>query len=79
MTKYVNLGGSSNVLAYEIGFDYIDVIFGGTNLIYRYSYRSAGMQAVETMKRLATSGSGLNSYINRYVRKQYESKMQIKY
>lgn len=69
---YKNLGGNSNIQWFIIGDDYIDVKFGTGNP-YRYSYRSAGREKVETMKELARKGEGLNSYINRYARKDYEN------
>ena len=71
MQRYKNLGGNSNVIAYLKGKDYIDVQFG-TGKIYRYSYRSAGASKVEQMKILADQGRGLNSYIMRYARNDYE-------
>ena len=72
MQMYKNLGGDSNIKCYEIGNDYIDVIFYGTAKTYRYSYASAGGQNVERMKRLAQQGEGLNSYIMNYARFSYE-------
>ena len=72
MQMYKNLGGDSNIRCYEIGDDYIDVIFYGTAKMYRYSYASAGRQKVEQMKRLAQQGEGLNSYIMNYARFSYE-------
>lgn len=69
---YNDIDGDSNVDSYIIGPDFISVIFYGTTQVYRYSYRSAGVENVETMKRLAQSGDGLNSYINTYCRKLYE-------
>ena len=71
MQLYNNLGGNSNVRAFSIGVDYIDVQFNGGS-VYRYSYRSAGREKVEQMKRLAVQGIGLNSYIMRNARKDYE-------
>ena len=71
MTHYRNTGGNSGVAGYEIGDDYIVVAFSGGGT-YTYSYRSAGMANVETMKRLATRGSGLNSFINTTVKFNYE-------
>lgn len=68
MERYRNSGGDSGVSAFEIGEDFIIVQFSGTARTYRYSYRKARQNHVETMKRLARSGSGLNTYINRYVR-----------
>jgi hypothetical protein len=71
MILYKNLNGNSNVLAYEIGPDYINVQFKGTAKIYCYSYQSAGAGNVEAMKRLAQNGSGLNSFINKNVKYLY--------
>lgn len=71
MVQYKNLGGNSNVRAFSIGKDYIDVQFRNGS-IYRYSYRSAGSMKVEHMKKMAVQGWGLNSYIMRNARKNYE-------
>lgn len=73
MEVYKNLGGKSGVRAYAIGDDYIDVMFS-SGAVYRYSYRSAGAQKVEDMKILAVQGHGLNSYIMRHARFNYERK-----
>ena len=72
MERYRNSRGDSGVLAYETGVDYIRVKFSGTSRIYTYSYRKAGSVHVEHMKELARRGSGLNSYINRYVKNLYD-------
>lgn len=71
MIRYQNLNGNSNVFAYEIGDDYVDVKFIGGS-VYRYSYSSAGSYHIEKMKELAIRGYGLNSYIMTYVKYQYE-------
>lgn len=71
MQAYKNLGGNSNIRAFFIGEDYIDVQFNGGS-IYRYSYKSAGIAKVEQMKKLAMEGCGLNSYIMRNARMDYE-------
>lgn len=71
MERYANRGGNSGVRGYSIGEDYIDVMFS-TGAVYRYSYRSAGVAKVEEMKRLAVAGQGLNSYIMRHARFNYE-------
>jgi len=75
MQSYKNLGGDSGVSAYEIGNDYIKVEFQG-GALYLYNYNSAGSQHIETMKQLANAGEGLNSYINRNVKKEYASKLR---
>ena len=72
MERYRNSGGDSGISSYEIDDDFIIVKFSGTFRTYRYSYPKAGQHHVENMKRLARSGSGLNSYINRYVKKLYD-------
>lgn len=72
MERYMNRSGDSGVSGYEIGFDYISVRFSGNSRIYTYSYRRAGNMHVENMKRLAQSGSGLNTYINKYVKNLYD-------
>ena len=71
MQNYLNLGGKSGVEAFEIGTDFIKVIFT-SGVIYSYTYRSAGINKVEEMKRLALNGCGLNSYIMKYAKFDYE-------
>ena len=72
MEKYRNSNGNSGVSAFEIGDDYIVVKFKATIKPYKYSYKKAGKHHVEKMKLLAKSGSGLNSYINSYVKFKYD-------
>lgn len=69
---YKDIDGDSNVNSYEIGPDYIAVIFNGANKVYRYSYARAGQIHVENMKRLAETGDGLNAYIKKYCNKLYD-------
>ena len=71
MQRYLNKSGDSGISAYEIGNDFIKVRFSSGS-IYTYSYRKAGQGNVDTMKRLAVSGSGLNSYINSNVKFKYD-------
>lgn len=73
MERYKNSGGNSGVSAYEIGSDYILVLFKGNSKPYRYSYTGgAGSHHVENLKRLARSGSGLNAYIIKHVKDKYD-------
>ena len=72
MMIYKNNNGNSNVSSYEIGDDFIEVLFNGTPKIYRYTYKSAGKSNIENMKDLAKNGSGLNSFINTNVKYLYE-------
>lgn len=73
MTTYKNLGGDSGVASYEIGEESIEVQFND-GMIYLYTDDSAGSENIEEMKRLAIAGEGLNSFINRVVKKRYASK-----
>jgi hypothetical protein len=75
MDHYKNLGGNSNVTAYEIGNESIAVQFGDGS-VYSYTYLSAGRDNIEHMKELAIAGQGLNSFINRVVKKLYASKLR---
>lgn len=72
MERYRNLSGNSGVSVYEIGSDYILVKFSGTARTYIYSYRKAGQNHVENLKRLAKSGSGLNSYIHKHAKDLFD-------
>ena len=75
MEHYRNLNGDSGVSAYEIGGDFIKVEFKDGSL-YLYNYEKTDQQNVEYMKTLAISGSGLNSFISRTVRKAYAAKLR---
>ena len=75
MELYKNLGGNSGVSAYEIGAESITVQFT-SGAVYLYTYKSAGNSNIETMKSLAVTGKGLNSFIMRNVKEGYESKLR---
>ena len=70
-----NNSGTSGVEFYEIENNDIIVQFVDGS-IYRYTYESAGEQAVEMMKELAIEGRGLTTYINQFVKDKYESKLK---
>ena len=75
MPRYKDTDGDSGIHAYEIGPDWIEVEFSrGTTRFYRYTYASAGSGHVETMKRLAAQGDGLNTFSRGYVKDAYTSK-----
>ena len=67
MRPYRSLDGHAGVTSYDIGHDFIAVLFRGSSKIYRYSYARAGQIHVERMKALAESGRGLTTYINQHV------------
>lgn len=71
MKRYKNLSGNSGVLAYEIEEKGVLVKFvdGRT---YHYTYKTAGKENIEQMKKLAEAGKGLSGYISKYVKDNYE-------
>ena len=71
--RYQSADGSG-VAAYETGPGWIIIRFhrGGT---YRYDARNPGALHVTEMQRLADSGEGLNTYINKYVRDDYAERL----
>ena len=74
MEKYKNLRGTSGVSAYEIGYDNIKVKFKD-GIVYVYNNSVTGSQNINTMKTLALNGMGLNTFINKSVRKMYLYKL----
>ncbi|QJR36782.1 hypothetical protein HKW67_15285 [Gemmatimonas groenlandica] len=70
MQVYRDLNGDSGVDAYETGDDFIRVQFSKGS-VYLYTDASAGREHIEAMKELAARGEGLNTYINKYVRKLF--------
>jgi hypothetical protein len=65
MKSYRDINGDSGVAAYEYGEDWIEVRFSaGSTRNYRYESAKIGQPHIETMKRLADAGDGLNAYIN---------------
>jgi hypothetical protein len=71
MERYANRSGNSPITYYQIEEDCITVWFK-SGKSYTYSYRGAGRSHIETMKRLARSGSGLSAYITRNGRNDYD-------
>jgi hypothetical protein len=68
--RYLNLNGTSGVVSYEIGFDFIRIEFRN-DAVYGYDFSAPGKEHVERMKELAISGRGLSSYVSRHVRNSY--------
>jgi hypothetical protein len=75
MRRYKKLNKDSGVYAYEIGRDNIKIQFNDGS-VYLYTYVNTGKQHIEQMKRLAPTGKGLTTYINRYVREKYALKVK---
>ncbi len=75
MTPYLNRGGDSGVVSYEIGADSITVVFRtGRERNYLYNYQRPGQTHVDQMKILAAQGEGLNAYISSVVRSNFARK-----
>ncbi len=74
MTRYKNLSGDSGVDEYDPGDDFIKVRFKGSTIIYVYTFASAGESHISEMKRLASIGQGLATYIAQHTRKLVERK-----
>lgn len=62
MKRYRNLVGNSGVLAYELHPAAIVVKFQGGDA-YEYTEGSAGAAAIAAMRRLASEGHGLSTFI----------------
>ena len=67
MLKYNNGNGKSGITAYAIGNDYIDIKFRNGK-VYRYRKDRIGELNFLNMKVSAILGSGLNTFINKFVR-----------
>jgi len=72
MQTYADVNNDSGVSSYDIRAMSIEVWFNRDAVSYVYSYSSAGEYHVEHMKKLAINGKGLNTYINNYVKRDYE-------
>ena len=73
MPAYKNRSGNSGIIAYEIGRTFIKVRF--RDGFYNYTYAQPGKAQVEEMKKLAASGKGLSTFISRFVKENYASKL----
>ena len=75
MKPYLDVKGTSNVSGYGIGRSWIIVQFKDGSM-YLYTGRSCGAETVREMKRLASLGEGLNSFINKNVKESYAEKLK---
>jgi hypothetical protein len=62
MIPYKNFNHLSSVCAYEIGDTWIRIEFY-SGAIRDYTYENVGKEHVEAMKKCATKGKGLGSYV----------------
>lgn len=75
MKKYKNLGGGSNVAAYEFGDDSITIEFIDGSVL-KYDGKKPGAAHVAQMKVMAEAGRGLYDYIKRYVKSNHAAKVK---
>lgn len=64
MEKYLNKSGNSSVTRYLVSEDNIIVEFDG-GWSYEYPSYRIGDKNLSVMKKLATDGQGLNTFINK--------------
>jgi len=74
MKRYLDLGGKSGIRSYEMGMDFIKVMFSSGS-VYLYDYAYTGIERVEKMKELAMEGMGLNSYIGKVIKRSYAERL----
>ena len=65
---------NSGVAAFTLHAAAIDVEFRDGKR-YRYDTTTPGLEAVQTMQRLARAGHGLATYINQHVRTRFARKL----
>jgi len=75
MERYQDLSGKSDVCYFEVGPDSITVQYKDKS-VYIYNNASAGAEHIKNMKKLATAGRGLNTYILLNVREKYKVKLR---
>ena len=75
MQRYADRSGKSGVSGYEILDNGIVLEFKADKRRYLYSYKNPGKKHVEEMKRLASEGKGLTTYVNRFIRENYEKRL----
>jgi len=73
MEIYLNLNGNSGISRYSINSTSIRIQFKTNAKVYVYSNSRPGQSHVNNMKQLAISGSGLQTYINKYIRTNFDS------
>ena len=77
-TPYKNRNPAAGVSSYEIVDDAIILDFADAKFRYVYTTVKPGAEHVATMKRLALSGKGLTTYVNKHVRENYAAKLSMK-
>ena len=66
MQPYQNLNGTSGVVAFEIGADFVQVWFKDEPRAYRYQLADVGRKHLAALKFCARTGRGLSTYISQH-------------
>jgi hypothetical protein len=77
MERYSNRGGNGSVAAFEIGPGFIKLRFRDCPSIYVYNGNRPGPAKVAQMQHLARAGQGLSTFVNRFVRADYDQKIDL--
>lgn len=75
MDVYKQLSGKSGVSHFEVGDDYIKILFNN-GALYLYTNKITGERHVGQMKILAREGRGLSTYISQHVKEKYAAKLK---
>jgi len=77
MIEYKNVSGNSGVTKYEIRETEILLVFKNPRIAYVFNHEIPGKTHVDLMKRMATAGSGLSTYVAQNVGKNFADKIEI--
>lgn len=75
MEIYRNRSGNSGIKAYELMQDGVKVQFADGS-VYLYDNKTNGARSIRIMKKLASDGIGLTTYINQKIRKNFAHKVE---
>ena len=76
-STYQKHNPKAGVLNYELLDGAIILEFADCKSRYLYNAKAPGPEHVAAMKRLATAGKGLTTYINQHVREHYATKVPL--
>ncbi len=75
MQCYQSSNTNTGIIAYDIRPDGISIKFKDGS-VYLYTIESTGKKHIAHMEKLAQKGEGLTTYINQYVRENYQEKLR---
>lgn len=74
MQPYANHHGNSGVVSFESGNNFIKIRFKSSPVVYVYTFALPGRMHVEEMKKLASDGRGLATYISKNIKTNFDHK-----